>query len=309
MPDLSNAPGEAPAVAGQPTVARLFVVSDGGGATAEAAIDAAMVQFPGTEFAVTRRPGVRTRDQVLSVVREASAAQGIIVHTIVIQEIRQILVRECRQRIIPHFDLIGPLIGHISQQVGMRPVLQPGISRGIDTDYFQRIDAIQFTVQHDDGQNASTLNEADLVLVGVSRSSKTPLSIFLSMRGWRVANIPIVLGVPPPAQLEMIDQHKIVAVTIDPPYLLEIRRNRLQALGQNIEGEYADPEKISEEMAFFRRIVRSGYPWPIVNITGKSVEEAAKEVIAIIEEQRALDDPLYGTPLPAPALRNDEERP
>jgi len=290
-------------------VARLFVVSDGGGATAEAAIDAAMVQFPDTEFAITRRPGVRTRDQVLSVVREASADQGIIVHTIVIQELRQILVRECRQRIIPHFDLIGPLIGHISQQVGMRPVFQPGISRGIDTDYFQRIDAIQFTVQHDDGQSSSTLDQADLVLVGVSRSSKTPLSIFLSMRGWRVANIPIVLGVPPPPQLQTMDQHKIVAVTIDSPYLREIRRNRLQALGQQIDGAYADADKIDEEMTYFRRIVRSGYPWPIVNITGKSVEEAAKEIIAIIEEQRALEDPLYGTPLPAPLLRSDEQRP
>lgn len=309
MSDLSNVPEVGSVVTGPSGTARLFVVSDGGGATAEAAIDAAMVQFPGTEFAITRRPGVRTRDQVLSVVREASAAQGIIVHTIVIQEIRQILVRECRQRIIPHFDLIGPLIGHISQQIGMRPVLQPGISRGIDTDYFRRIDAIQFTVQHDDGQNVGTLDEADLVLVGVSRSSKTPLSIFLSMRGWRVANIPLVLGVPPPPQLQTIDQHKIVAVTIDPPYLLEIRRNRLQALGQKLDGEYADPDKIDEEMAYFRRIVRSGYPWPIVNITGKSVEEAAKEVIAIIEAQRALEDPLYGTPLPAPPLRGDEERP
>lgn len=290
-------------------VARLFIVSDGGGSTAEAAIDAVMVQFPDTEFSITRRPGIRTREQVLNVVREASAAQSIIVHTIVVQEIRQILVRECRQRIIPHFDLIGPLIGHISQQVGQRPVLQPGISRAIDTDYFKRIDAIQFTVQHDDGQNVSTLAEADLVLVGVSRSSKTPLSIYLSMRGWRVANIPIVLGVPPPPQLQEIDQHKIVAVTIDAPYLLEIRRNRLQALGQQLEGSYTDPEQVREEMMYLRRIVRSGYPWPIVNITGKSVEEAAKEVIAIIEAQRALDDPLFGTPLPAPPLRNDEERP
>jgi regulator of PEP synthase PpsR (kinase-PPPase family) len=291
----------------EPRVATLFVVSDGGGATAEAALDAAMVQFPGVEFKIIRRPGVRTREQVLNVVREAAVAQGIVVHTIVIQEIRHILVRECRQRIIPHFDLLGPLIGHISQQVGMRPILQPGVSRALDTDYFRRIDAIQFTVQHDDGQNTSSMDEADLVLVGVSRSSKTPLSIFLSMRGWRVANIPIVYGVQPPRQLNEIDQHKIVAVTIDPPYLLEIRRNRLQALGQNVNGEYADPDKIDQEMAYFRRIVRSGYPWPIVNITGKSVEEAAKEVIAIIAGQRALDDPATLEPLPAPPLNTDEE--
>ena len=266
--------------------ATLFVVSDGGGSTAEIALEAAMVQFPGVEFQVIRRPGVRTREQVLRVVRDAALAQGIVVHTIVIQEIRQILVRECRQRIIPHFDLIGPLIGHISQLVGMRPILRPGATRGMDVDYFRRIDAIQFTVQHDDGQGIHTIHEADLVLVGVSRSSKTPLSIYLSMRGFKVANIPIVLGVPPPRKLDEIDQRRIVAVYIDPQALLEIRRNRLQSLGQSPDGEYADPDKIGEELSYFRKIARSGYPWPIINVTGKSVEEAAKEVIAVLESQR-----------------------
>lgn len=279
--------GSAPPAAEQARPrATLFVVSDGGGSTAEIALEAAMVQFPGVEFQVIRRPGVRTREQVLRVVRDAAQAQGIVVHTIVIQEIRQILVRECRQRIIPHFDLIGPLIGHISQMVGLRPILRPGATRGMDVDYFRRIDAIQFTVQHDDGQSVNTMHEADVVLIGVSRSSKTPLSIYLSMRGMKVANIPIVLGVPPPRKLDEIDQSKVVAVTIDPQALLEIRRNRLQLLGQSPDGEYADPGKIAEELAYFRKIVRSGYPWPIVNVTGKSVEEAAKEVIAVLESQR-----------------------
>lgn len=279
--------GSRPGIPGRTST--LFLVSDGGGSTAEAVLDAATVQFPDVAFSVIRRPGIRTREQVLAVVREASTAQGIVVHTIVIQEIRHILVRECRQRIIPHFDLIGPLIGHISQQVGLRPILRPGASRGIDVDYFKRIDAIQFTVQHDDGQSIATLDEADVVLIGVSRSSKTPLSIYLSMRGWRVANIPIVLGVPPPGKLQEIDQRRIVAVTIDRPYLAEIRRNRLQALGQTPDGEYTDPDKIEEELAYFRRIVRGGYPWPIVNMTGKSVEEAAKEVIAVVAGQHAED--------------------
>jgi regulator of PEP synthase PpsR (kinase-PPPase family) len=239
-------------------------------------------------FNIIRRPGVRTREQVLSVVRDAAMSQGIIVHTIVVQEIRQILVRECRQRIIPHFDLIGPLIGHISQAVGMRPILRPGAARRIDPEYFQRVESIQYTVQHDDGQNAATLDQADIVLVGVSRSSKTPLSIYLSMRGVKVANIPIVLGIAPPPQLRAIDQQRIVALTIDAEYLAQIRRNRLEALGQSSEGEYTDIERIRDELAYLRRIVRAGYPWPIVNITHKSVEEAAKEVIAVIEGQREL---------------------
>jgi regulator of PEP synthase PpsR (kinase-PPPase family) len=268
--------------------ATLLVVSDGGGTTAEAAVEAAMAQFPDVSFTILRRPGVRTREQVLQVVHEAAVARGIVVHTIVIQEIRRLLVSECRLRLLPHFDLIGPLIGHITQEVGQLPILRPGVARAIDVDYFQRIDAIQFTVQHDDGQNIEGLDDADIVLVGVSRCSKTPLSIYLSMRGWKVANIPIVLGIEPPAKLDEIDQSKIVALWIDLDHLIEIRRNRLESLDQVGDGDYATPEKVKAELDFCRRIVRRGYPWPLVNVTGKSIEETAKEVVAVIERQRRM---------------------
>jgi [pyruvate, water dikinase]-phosphate phosphotransferase / [pyruvate, water dikinase] kinase len=270
----------------EPKRQTLYVVSDGGGATAEAVVDAVTVQFPGVEFEIERHPGVRTRQQVLTVARHAAMTGGIIVHTVVMTDIRRLLVRECRQRLIDHVDLIGPLLGQVSQKVAMRPLLQPGVSRGLSDDYFQRIEAIQFTVRHDDGQGLETLDEADIVLLGVSRSSKTPLSIFLSMRGWKVANIPIVLGVPPPAALERIDQRKIVGLAIDKEELAEIRRHRVESLGQHDGGEYSDPEKVAEELAYARRLFRRGYPWPTVDITGKSIEESAKEVISWIESQR-----------------------
>ncbi|ACZ39292.1 pyruvate, water dikinase regulatory protein [Sphaerobacter thermophilus] len=270
----------------QPRRCTIYVVSDGGGATAEAVVDAVTVQFPGVDFTIERHPGVRTREQVLAVVQEAARNNGIIVHTIVITEIRRLLLRECRQRVIDHVDLTGPLLGQISQHVGMRPLLRPGVSRGLSDEYFRRIDAIQFTVQHDDGQGIDSLHEADIVLVGVSRSSKTPLSIYLSMRGWKVANIPIVLGVEPPAKLDQIDQTRIVALTIDKDELVRIRQHRVRSLGADEDGDYADPEKVAEELAYCRRIVRRGYPWPTVDITGKSIEEAAKEVISLVESQR-----------------------
>lgn len=265
----------------------IHVVSDGSGATAEAVVDAATVQFPGVEFEILRHPGVRTREQVLGVLSQAVRGHHIIVHTIVITGVRRLLLRECRQRVIPQVDLTGPLLGEISQHVGMRPLLRPGVSHGLSDEYFRRIDAIQFTVRHDDGQGLETLNEADIVLIGVSRASKTPLSIYLSLRGWKVANIPIVLGVPPPQLLEEIDQTKIVALMISKDELVRIRQNRVRALGSPEEGEYADPEKVAEELAWCRRLIRRGYPWPIVDVTGKSVEESAKEIIAIIEAERA----------------------
>lgn len=287
--------------------ATLLVVSDGGGSTAEAAVEAAMAQFPDVSFTILRRPGVRTREQVLRVVHEAAVARGIVVHTIVIQEIRRLLVSECRLRLLPHFDLIGPLIGHITQEVGQLPILRPGVARAIDIDYFQRIDAIQFTVQHDDGQNIEGLDDADIVLVGVSRCSKTPLSIYLSMRGWRVANIPIVLGIEPPAKLQEIDQTKIVALWIDLDQLIEIRRNRLELLEQDSGGDYASPEQVKAELDFCRRFVRKGYPWPMVNITGKSIEESAKEVVAVIERHRRMRGSIDTQPELRPSMFPPEE--
>jgi [pyruvate, water dikinase]-phosphate phosphotransferase / [pyruvate, water dikinase] kinase len=290
--------------------ATLLVVSDGGGTTAEAAVEAAMAQFPDVSFTILRRPGVRSREQVLRVVHEAAISRGIVVHTIVIQEIRRLLVSECRLRLLPHFDLIGPLIGHITQEVGQPPILRPGVARAIDVDYFQRIDAIQFTVQHDDGQNTGGLDEADIVLVGVSRCSKTPLSIYLSMRGWKVANIPIVLGIEPPAKLDEIDQTKVVALWIDLEHLIEIRRNRLESLDQVSDGDYANPEQVRAELDYCRKIVRRGYPWPMVNITGKSIEESAKEVVAVVERQRKIRDGIESPLEPGrPVLPPEEFRP
>lgn len=305
MDAMRRGPGQRAGIPGR--TATLLVVSDGGGGTAEAAVEAAMAQFPDVSFNVVRRPGVRSREQVLGVVREAAATEGIVVHTIVIQEIRRLLVSECRLRLIPHFDLIGPLIGHISQEVGQLPILQPGATRSIDYGYFQRIDAIQFTVQHDDGQNIGGLDEADIILVGVSRSSKTPLSIYLSMRGWKVANIPIVLGIEPPHKLDEVDQTKIVALWIDLDHLIEIRRNRLDSLDQIGEGDYASPEQVAAELAFCRRIVRRGYPWPMVNVTGKSIEESAKEVVAVIERQRRMNAGGDTTPVPRRAFPPPDE--
>ncbi|HLI50955.1 MAG TPA: pyruvate, water dikinase regulatory protein [Thermomicrobiaceae bacterium] len=276
----------------------VYVVSDGGGGTAEAVVDAVTVQFPGVDFQVARYPGVRTRDQVLAVVNDAFRNNGIIVHTIVITGIRRLLLRECRQRGINQVDLTGSLLGQISAHVGMRPILRPGVSHGLSDEYFRRIDAIQFTVRHDDGVGLETLNEADIVLVGVSRCSKTPLSIFLSMRGWKVANIPIVLGVPPPQVLDEIDQRIIIALTIHEDELVRIRQHRVRALGVDGRGEYADPEMVREELRYARRIARRGFPWPIVNITGKSIEESAKEIIALIESQRLPSDMIR---IPDPA--------
>jgi len=265
----------------------IHIVSDGSGATSEAVVDAAVVQFPDVEFELKRHAGVRTREQVLTVVAQAQHDKGIIVHTIVITEIRRLLLRECRQRVIDNVDLTGPLLGKVSQHVEMRPILRPGASHGLSDEYFRRIEAIQFTVGHDDGQGLDTLGEADIVLVGVSRASKTPLSIFLSLRGWRVANIPIVLGVNPPKELEQIDQTSIVALMISSEELTRIRQHRVKALGSFTTGEYADPDKVREELAYCRRIIRRGHPWPIVVVTGKSIEESAKEVISIVESQRA----------------------
>ncbi|MEZ4572031.1 MAG: kinase/pyrophosphorylase [Thermomicrobiales bacterium] len=207
-------------------------VSDGGGATADAAVNAATVQFPSaSDSESSRRPGIRTREQVLRVVREASSSEAIVVHTIVVQDSGNLLVRECRLRLIPHVDLIGPLIGYITQEVGRRPIFQPGVALRAERRVLERIDAIQFTVQHDDGQAINDLDQADCVLVGVSRTSKTPLSIYLSRCAAGESPCPDHSRRRTAGDARFDRATKDRALTIDAAHLERIRKARLGVAG------------------------------------------------------------------------------
>ncbi|MFU8798293.1 MAG: pyruvate, water dikinase regulatory protein [Gammaproteobacteria bacterium] len=260
---------------------KIFAVSDGTGTTAERVVRAALVQFEETKVDITRYGGVLTEARVREIVAEAELEGGFIVHTIVREELRHCMLNEGRMANVATIDLMGPLLARLSEQLATQPLGKPGLFNPFDPGYMQRIDAINFTVSHDDGHGIQGLDQAEIVLVGVSRTSKTPLSVYLAYRGWRVANVPIVLGIDPPQELFQLPRHKVVAMVIKPERLVELRKARVEQMGTFGLG-YADLAHIRAEMTYAYHIFAKRRDWPLVDVTSKPIEEAASEVVAVL---------------------------
>lgn len=263
----------------------VFVVSDGTGGTAELALSAALTQFTGADVEIERRPLVRTEEQVRQVVQEAAEVGGFIVHTLVSDRLRGVMLRAGRLRNVETIDLMGPLLARLSHQLAVSPAGKPGLFRHLNEEYFRRIETMEFALRHDDGQRAYELPQAELVLVGVSRTFKTPLSVYLSFKGWFVANVPIVLKTKPPSALFDLPPGRVCGLTIDPVRLAELRRVRHDHLG-GATGEYADPDFVRREVEYALSIFRSQSGWPVVDVTDKPIEEIAAEILALVGEAR-----------------------
>ena len=260
----------------------IFTVSDGTGETAVSIVRAIKVQFDDAEIHLDRFNKIRTREFLEDILLSAKEKNAIIVATLVDPELRVFLISRSLQLGIRVIDVLFPLLETLSQQLGKRPAAIPGLLRQLDKDYFKRISAIEFTVRHDDGISNHELKEADIVLVGVSRTSKTPLSMYLGHKGYKVANIPIVPGIEPPKELFEIDQNKIIGLVIDPTRLAEIRSARMTVLGSENIGGYADINKIFDELEWSRGLFKKNRRWPVLDVTGKALEESAVEIEKII---------------------------
>ena len=212
---------------------------------------------------------------------EAKRTGGFIVHTLVSQRLRTLALTEGRAAHVPTIDLMGPMLARLSELLSSRPRSVPGLFTTFDPAYLQRIDAIDFTVRHDDGQNIDDLDKAEIVLVGVSRTSKTPLSIYLGYRGWKVANVPLVLGIEAPRQLLELPHQRAVGLVIRPERLVELRQARVEHMGSGTLG-YADLDFIRREMAYAYEVFERRRDWPLVDVTTKPIEESAAEVVALL---------------------------
>jgi len=259
---------------------QIVVASDGTGQTAEVVVRAALVQFRGAEVQIHLRSDVRTAEDVRAAVREASRVGGLIVHTLVSQEMRSLMLTEARAQRVPTIDLLGPLLLRLEDLLALQPLAKPGLFRDADAEYRRRFEVMDFTVRHDDGQAPEGLLQAELVLVGVSRTSKTPLSMFLAWRGLRVANVPIVHQLPLPEELSRVAPRKVVGLTIKPERLLELRRSRLQQMETPPKFPYADVRQIFAELEYARALCAGG-GWPVVDVTDKSIEEVAAEILVL----------------------------
>jgi [pyruvate, water dikinase]-phosphate phosphotransferase / [pyruvate, water dikinase] kinase len=266
---------------------KVIVISDGTGETASAITRAAMTQFQDKEIFFTRYKNIRTKEQIDAIFQEAAIHHDIVVYTIVSVELRAYIAELSKRDHVRSVDVMGPLLTTFSNFFEAEPNYQPGLLHAVNDQYFKRVAAIEFTLNHDDGRNINSLEEADVVLVGISRTSKTPLSMYLSLEGIKTVNVPIVMGVPLPDKLFQVDQRKIFGLTIDPDELFRIRKNRLSRLGlANDEGDYADIAKVSEEIEWANRIFSENKRWPVFNVTGKALEETAAEIIKLLNMRK-----------------------
>jgi [pyruvate, water dikinase]-phosphate phosphotransferase / [pyruvate, water dikinase] kinase len=273
----------APAAAGMRGAAgrecHVFAVSDGTGDTVEKMARAALLQFDGPPVVLHRINRVRSVAEVNDVLDRALAAHGMVVHTLVDESVRRHLNERASQAGIRAVDLLGPLLGGLEQLFAAPPRLRPGLFHQVNEAYFKRIEAIEFTLKHDDGQGLATMSQADVLLVGISRTSKTPLSVYLAHEGYRTANVPLVREIGPPRELFEVDQRRVAALTIDPEHLQMIRRERLRRYQHPDGKRYADLRNIEEELEYSRAIFRQNRLWPVIDVTGKAIEETANEVL------------------------------
>lgn len=259
----------------------VFVVSDGTGETAAAAVQAALTQFSAPVRVRSFGDVIRESD-VRRVMERAAEAGATVVFTLMEEGLAQALVDRGREKGVPTVDLLGPVITTIASHCRLEPEHRSGLLHRFSDDYFQRVEAVEFAVRHDDGANLHTLFEADLVLTGVSRTSKTPLSMYLAQRGYKTGNVPLVPGMDPPRELLELDPRKVFGLLVDESTLLEIRRARVRSLRASPYLTYADPEGVSQELRRTRRLFRVR-GWRTVDITAKAVEENASRILELFQ--------------------------
>jgi regulator of PEP synthase PpsR (kinase-PPPase family) len=259
----------------------IYIVSGGKGLAGDAVVQSVLIQFPNNKVPVIIVPDILNQEKIDHVTTLARETKGVIVHTMVDPEARKMLIHSCVQNEVTHFDLVGNLSDYLSNLLNIKPISKPGLYRLSNIAYFQRVEAIDFTLKVDDGQNPERITQADIVLTGVSRTGKTPLSVYLAMFGWKVANVPIVPGIEPPEGLFKADPGRVFGLNISQVYLIAQRANRVKSLHLDEDSDYVNSKKVGEELAYARRIFEKG-GFTEIQITNKPIESSANEILNIL---------------------------
>jgi [pyruvate, water dikinase]-phosphate phosphotransferase / [pyruvate, water dikinase] kinase len=268
------------------TYFHVHLVSDSTGETLNAMAKAVCARFDNVLPIEHIYALVRSRRQLDRVLEMIEGAPGIVLHTIVDKELRAALEAGCRAADMACIAALDPLVASLARYLGAEISSRVGAQHALDTDYFNRIEALNYAIAHDDGQGWDHFEEADVILVGVSRTSKTPTSIYLAHRGVRSANVPLVPGSEPPPALFKVTRPLIVGLTVSPDRLIQIRRNRLITLNQDRDTDYVEMEAVREETVRARRLFEK-HGWPVIDVTRRSVEETAAAVINLLSARRA----------------------
>jgi len=261
----------------------IYIFSDSTAETGERIVRVTLSQFDHTGIYLHKKSHLRTLEDISRAIASVALNPGLILYTLVDMKHAEYLNAEAERLGIKTIDLITPVLNEMKGFLDLPAKHLPGLLYRMNEDYLRRMDAINFTVAHDDGQLTKDLPGADIVLVGLSRTSKTPLSMYLAHRGYKVANIPLVPDVEPPWELFQIEQNRIVGLTISVERLVTIRMSRLSKLGHNIRNSYANFERVEAELAYSRQFLRKNTQWLIIDMTNKAIEEAAGEILKKME--------------------------
>jgi regulator of PEP synthase PpsR (kinase-PPPase family) len=276
----------------------IYVVSDSTGETAERVTRATLLQFPDHNVRLRIERRVRDRRGLTVILEKAAGQAAMVVFTLVRPELRDHFNEQAARLNVRHVDVIGALLSQIGYYLEADPVNIPTAEMPLSPEYFRRVEAIEFAVKSDDGKEPRNLHKADLVVVGVSRTSKTPLSTYLAGRGLKVANVPLVLGVEPPQELYDLPGYRVVGLTIDVDQLMDIRKQRLQQLGMPSDANYGLREHVKAELEYAHSIFRDNHEWMVVDVTNCAIEETATIILDALKDR----EELRGLSMPPPRV-------
>ena len=259
----------------------IYIISGGKGITGNFLVQTVLAQFPKNRITVKLITDVITVAAVKTAVAQAAADGGIIVHTMIDKKLRENLNSICREKNIQTIDMAGDLIDYLTRELDEEPLNQPGLYRRLNLEYFDRLESIDFAISNDDGLNIHNLLNADIVLAGVSRTGKTPLSVFLAMHGWKVSNIPLILGMDPPDDLFRVDERRVFGLTISMNQLMAHRRKRIQDYEHVSSSDYVNPKMVRMELDFAHAVFKRG-GFSVISVTHKPIESIANEILALM---------------------------
>ncbi|MBI1214742.1 MAG: pyruvate, phosphate dikinase/phosphoenolpyruvate synthase regulator [Alphaproteobacteria bacterium] len=265
----------------------LHLISDSTGGTLNSVVKACLAQFDQVEAEQHFWPLVRTQKQLLTAIEGIRRHPGLVLYTLVDEALAKAVEKHCQGLGVPTISILHPVLHLMSSFFGMTSLAEPGLQHKLNEEYFARMDAVDYALHHDDGLKSDhDLGHADVILVGVSRTSKTPTCIYLANRGVKAANVPYVPGIPFPEKVLGLKKPLFVALTATPERLIDIRRNRLQQLGELRETDYLDAERVKDEVKEARRFYNKR-GWPIIDVTRRSIEETAAEILGLLDAYRA----------------------
>jgi regulator of PEP synthase PpsR (kinase-PPPase family) len=259
----------------------IYILSDSTGDTASRVLRAAMKQFVGKGVEIRRHPNVLRKSELRTILQDAAETNSLVAHTFAAAPLRRMMEEEAAALGLKTLDLLGPLLDSLEEFLHRKPKQEPGLLHRIDEQYFRRIDAVEFAVMHDDGKHLEGLKHADLVLVGVSRTGKTPLSVYLALEGWRVGNVPMVKGTSIPKEVLDLPKDRVVGLAIDPRRLADIRRSRMDYIAPGSRMTYDDELEVREEVTWSRRVL-ARHKIRMVDVTQRAIEETAHLVLSAV---------------------------